>query len=468
MAVYVKDRQFRFVTVNQRFAEELRRTPADLVGKTDFDLTSGVFAERVRADDERIMASGVMEEFDQTYFRDGQNRILRTTKVPMRNAGGEVTGVLGMFCDITEQRHLEASHARQKEFVDAILAALPGILCLVDEEGHTIHWNSQAEELTGYTAEEIARTNVMDFYQGEDREKVLDALQQVLTTGHATVEANLTTKDRGELPLYHVGQRVTIAGRTYVLGFSLDVTEKRRTEEALRRKDAELEEQQRLAFSRLQLLSRRLLEIQEAERRSLARELHDELGQALTATKITLQTLERYPDPNSLAARLADARTIVDRALDQVRSLSLGLRPPLLDDLGLAAALRWLLDQHGRRTGVRVHFFDDAGNQRVDASIETASFRIAQEALTNATKHSWASTVHVELHRRDGWLHLHVRDNGLGFDVSGARERAASGASLGLMSMEERATLAGGHIEWTSGSGLGTHVHAWFPVGGRQ
>jgi signal transduction histidine kinase len=155
---------------------------------------------------------------------------------------------------------------------------------------------------------------------------------------------------------------------------------------------------------------------------------------------------------------------IVERALQQVRSLSLSLRPPLLDDLGLAAALRWLVDESAHRTGTRVEFLDGVSESRFDAATEIACFRIAQEALNNVDTHSGARNVVVNLQVQHDALHLRVLDDGAGFDVAAARGRAARGASLGLLGMEERAMLAGGGIEWHSVPGRSTEVHAWFPL----
>jgi signal transduction histidine kinase len=155
---------------------------------------------------------------------------------------------------------------------------------------------------------------------------------------------------------------------------------------------------------------------------------------------------------------------IVERALQQVRSLSLSLRPPLLDDLGLAAALRWLVDERAHRTGTRVEFLDGVSESRFDAATEIACFRIAQEALNNIDKHSGARNVSVNLQVQLEALHLRVLDDGAGFVVAAARGRAERGASLGLLGMEERATLAGGGIEWHSVPGRSTEVHAWFPL----
>src|SRR6202790_573594 len=207
-------------------------------------------------------------------------------------------------------------------------------------------------------------------------------------------------------------------------------------------------------------LSRRLFQIQEDERRHLARELHDQLGQALTAAKIDLQGAQGLEEHTAIVQRLDDSIATLERLLQQVRQLSLELRPPLLDDLGLVSALRWYLDQQAQRAGLRVEFFADPALERVDAAIETACFRVAQEALTNVVRHARAETVNVELDRTPETLHLVVRDDGIGFDVV----RAQQSASLGLLGMRERVTLLGGELDCKSAPGRGTEVHAFFPV----
>ncbi|HXF67690.1 MAG TPA: ATP-binding protein [Burkholderiales bacterium] len=228
---------------------------------------------------------------------------------------------------------------------------------------------------------------------------------------------------------------------------------KRRSEQALRE-----------AHGRLRALSSRMMRIQENERRTIARELHDEIGQALTAVKISLQSLLLEAGSAGSARRIEEGLRIVDRALEQVRSLSLDLRPSQLDDLGLTAALRWYLDRQSRLAGFEVRFGADPLPGRLHPEIETTCFRIAQEALTNVLRHAGARRVSVELRRRDAELELAVEDDGRGFDVAAARWRAARGASLGLASMEERAALAGGRLELASAPGEGTKVRVRLPL----
>ena len=158
-----------------------------------------------------------------------------------------------------------------------------------------------------------------------------------------------------------------------------------------------------------------------------------------------------------------------------MHDLSLNLRPSMLDDLGLVPALRWCTERQAALAGLESEVLADPAleqrledptlvKHRLDPMIETECFRVAQEALTNVVKHAKARTVTVELTRNEEQLHLSVRDDGVGFDVTSVREQAVRGASLGLLSMEERATLAGGGLQYHATPGQGTEVHAWFPL----
>ena len=215
---------------------------------------------------------------------------------------------------------------------------------------------------------------------------------------------------------------------------------------------------------KLQVLSHRLVQAQETERRNIARELHDEIGQALTVMQLNLQAMLQSPGTKALMSRLTESLKVADRVLEQVQDISLDLRPSILDDLGLEPALRWYTNRQAALAELKVKFHADRLERRLDPVVETECFRVAQEALTNVLRHARASAVTIELRKEDRQLNLRVRDDGVGFDVAPVRNQAVRGASLGLLSMEERASLAGGGLEFNSVPGRGTEVHAWFPL----
>jgi len=232
---------------------------------------------------------------------------------------------------------------------------------------------------------------------------------------------------------------------------------------ALSIQNARLFEEVRVGAERLGQLSRRLLDAQETERRHIAGELHDEIGQALTVLKINLRTAQRFTDSGELTLCLDGCVCAVVDLLEQVRGLSLDLRPSLLDDLGLAPALRWYLERQAQKLGLVAHLACDLPEGRLPPEIEIGCFRIVQEALTNVMRHAKASQVHVDLRRDGDALYLTIHDDGKGFDVQAARIGLMRGESMGLLGMEERAHLLGGRIEIESEPGQGTEIQVCLP-----
>lgn len=236
---------------------------------------------------------------------------------------------------------------------------------------------------------------------------------------------------------------------------------------------ARLFEQVRGSRERLQILYRRLMEGQETERHHIARELHDEIGQSLTAVKMSLQAIQHLSEARGateISAHLQESIAIVDHSLQRVRNLSLDLRPSLLDDLGLVAALRWYVDRQAQWAGITAEFIAEPEGLRLPNDLETVCFRVTQEALTNVVRHARAHHVHIALRKQDNEVSLTISDDGIGFDVHAAQKRAIRGSSLGLIGMQERVFLAGGEIEIVSKIAGGTSVRVRFPLqsNGRQ
>jgi signal transduction histidine kinase len=283
-------------------------------------------------------------------------------------------------------------------------------------------------------------------------------------------ESDLLLERRGKLAAESREARLALAvggGLVVVLlaaAFTMvvrDNRQRRAAEEELRRSNLSLEQrvaertaEQREAEARMRELSRRLLVVQEEERRALARELHDEVGQQLGAIKLNLKALAATArDPT----RIEDGLAIVDATIAHIRDRALELRPALLDDLGLAAALEWLCRQQAQRSGTSIQF-QASPLPALPAELATALYRIAQEGITNALKHASASAIGVSLRTDGNRLDVEVADNGKGFDP------ATAAAGIGLPGMRERASSLGGALGIDSKPGLGTKLFARFPL----
>lgn len=211
-------------------------------------------------------------------------------------------------------------------------------------------------------------------------------------------------------------------------------------------------------------LASQVVRAQEAERQRLSRELHDEIGQALTAVSFNLQAYQMSISNSTFEAHLRESLNIIESTLHQVRDFALDLHPTILDDLGLVAALEWYVGRQAERAGLTIDLVTDPPETNLPADLNTTCFRIVQEALTNILRHAKAKKVLVDLRLYNGQLELVVRDDGIGFDVPAARQRAARGASVGLLGMQERAILLKGQLQIKSARGHGTEIRAIFPL----
>jgi signal transduction histidine kinase len=226
-----------------------------------------------------------------------------------------------------------------------------------------------------------------------------------------------------------------------------DVTERKRAE-------AEMENY----HEQLQRLSKRLLEAHEAERRKIAMELHDEIGQVLTAVQLTLHGIKDFEKPEDVPERLGECIALVETSLQQVRDLSVDLRPWMLDQLGLVPSVRWYVDRQAQRGKFKAEIDTGTDIGRFSQIIETTCYRIIQESLTNILRYARATEVRVSLQKRENELQVNICDNGIGFDIDEVRSRKPGEKGLGLMGMEERVSLLGGKFHLQSQPGKGTTI----------
>ena len=220
----------------------------------------------------------------------------------------------------------------------------------------------------------------------------------------------------------------------------------------------------RASRARAQTLAKDILNAHEKERRLIARELHDEFGQELTSVQLGLQDIASLFDQSKTQTKLSDIMGTIEHVLEQMRTLSRGLRPSVLDDFGLVAALEWLAEQQNKMVGLEIEINADELAVRLPEEVETVCFRVVQEALTNVMRYGQATRVVIEIHRYDERLELVIHDNGVGFDLGEAMKNVTQGNSLGLLNMNERVELVGGQMQIDTAPGQGTRIYARIPL----
>lgn len=373
--------------------------------------------------------------------------------VPVREHGGRVTKLVASGVDISERKRTEVG-LRQAQQLAKLGYAVTRSDSAIESPSDTL------AQLIGVAPGQVPKTvrEWLTLLHPEDRELFRDKAIEAAKRGTRwDIEYRLRRGDGTWVDFRHVIEPLEgaadAAGRTRWFNMVQDVTEQKRAAAALRESQA-----------RLEALTRRLLEVQESERRFLARELHDEVGGLLTAVKLNLQSLRGKQSCVAAEAAIADGLGLVDGAIQAVRSLSLELRPAVLDDLGLIPALKWYCERQAERAGLQIELTLEAIDLKGAPELESACYRIVQEAMTNVLRHAKARRIQVTLRRTDGSFVLEIVDDGAGFDVAAARERNRAGEASGLLGMEERTALLGGQFRIESVPGAGSRVWVKFAV----
>ena len=431
----------------------------------------------------------------------------------LRDEAGQAVRMIGAMADMSERKREEALIVGQNQVLEMaargeplkiVLTALarlmeqqsPGMLCsilLLDEEGRRLRTGAAPslpedynEKVDGLSIGPESGSCGTAVYRGEPV-FVIDTLADPLwadsreiaqTFGLRACWSTPILSDKGKKALgsfamyykevrspstrdLQLAKIATHIGRIAIEG---NAAEAERTRMLLREKDLRAQAEGALAEiqegrERLRMLSRRLVALQEAERREISRELHDEVGQVLTGLMLMLEASANGPPHVQDAVSRQEMMRLVNELMNRVREMSMNLRPPMLDDLGLIPALLWHFDRYTIQTQVHVDFHH-SGMKRYAMEIETAAFRIIQEALTNVARHAGATEVKVEIRADRDSLAISVEDTGRGFD----QHAVLSGASSGLAGMRERAQLVGGRFRIHTEPGRGTRLTAELPL----
>lgn len=445
----------------------------EILGCTDAEVgsTPDEWTRRVHPDDIALVQAKLQAHLDGTSERYScEHRLLRTDDsylwvlergmVVKRDATGKPLRIVGTTTDISARRKAD----QQLHLLEAGLAHINDLVIITSADPsdapypRIVYVNEAFVRHTGYSrAEAIGNTPAM--LQGPKTQhgeltRIAAALKR-----WQPVQAELInyTKSGVEfwLEIAISPLKDACGWVTHWVAVERDIGERQKASLQMQSTLNALHSSQ----EQLQTLSRRILNAQETERRRVALELHDELGQALTAVKINLMSPNgAIAGAGSPSALQVENVRIVEEALQQVRRLALALRPSMLDDLGLEAALSWLVKSAtvGRDASIELHC--TMVTDRVAAEIETACFRIVQESLTNIRRHARAKHVRITLIADYETLNLTVQDDGVGFDMEQPRNRSSEGYSLGLLGIRERALAVGGNVNIVSAPGKGCTV----------
>ena len=447
--MWLKDRDGRYRFANAGFLEHHGLQSEQVIGQRDAQLFPPAQARAMSAHDAEVMSRDEPIHFEQASRQGGVERVSLVVKFPVAGGIGAVA------TDITGRRLTEQALREQR----TLLAEAQKVAGLGswewDPESGRLLWSEALFRIYGLAPESFRPSfeGYLERVHPEDRQNSGAMMARALMDGRGFTMEERILRPGGEIRYLRSHGEVTRNERgkpLKILGACLDVTEQHHSESALRQ-----------AAQDLHALTRKLVEAEEAERRRIARELHDRVGQALSALNINLDIVLKddalAPAPKK---RLEDSLGLVERTLESIENVMADLRPPLLDEYGLAAALGWHAEEFSRRTDIEVRVADhspEARSLRLDAAL--ALYRIAQEALNNVLKHAHARNVRIEISTIDNHVTLAVQDDGQGFDP--AKIRAGR---WGMTTMRERAAAAGGELSLESAAGRGTCVRVRVPL----
>ena len=489
------------VSANHATKSFLEMSLEDLQRQAEMELNSPQGFERVWIENyQRCLREGAPVRFQYEHPHSSGNRWLEVNATFIGNSASGKPRFSFVAEDITERKRAEQALRESEVLLNQVLESTLDVVFAVDWD-YCLLVNNQRHQ-QALVASGGHRFEVGEFVLSPDYPLELRAYwksgydralggEECKLESEASIEGQQHVYENNFSPLRDASGAIIGA-----LIVAHDITERKRTEEALRQLNERLEqrvaertaellesnenlkkenverrrvEQERedllqkiqQAHDQLQGLSRQLIETQERERRAIGRELHDEIGQTLTGLKILLDVAQRLLN-GEYRQKLAQAQQAAGELIDRVSALSLDLRPPMLDDLGLLPALLWFVDRYASQTNIQVEFHH-AGilNRRFAPAIETAVYRLAQEALTNAARYAGVNNVVVRINAGEAEMELSIEDAGKGFEV----QSALSGKNtVGLSGMRERVRLLSGDLEIDSEPGQGTRIFIRLPL----
>ncbi len=370
-------------------------------------------------------------------------------------ADGKALRIVGITQDITKRKNNENEILKEKQLSDTIINSLPGAFYLYSREGKFLRWNTNFEKITKYNGVEIINMHPLDFFHEDEKALIAEKIENTFLYGEQNVEAHLYIKTKEKIPYYFTGIAIDYEGATCLMGVGIDISARVEAQEEIKRTSEQLRQ-----------LALHLQTIREEERKRIGREIHDELGQQLTAIKMDVAWVDKKipNEASQVKAKLKNVIELLDGSNKSIRRILTELRSGILDDHDLLGAIEWLGKKFTANTGIPVQF--TFPENRIDAPepIGNCIFRLCQEAFTNITRHSGAAKVFVSLSIHEHTVTAIVEDDGIGFDIASVQYDK----SFGILGMKERVLSLGGEFELISSPGGGTKIALQLPYISRE
>ncbi len=449
------DKDFNFIRVNEAYAKACQRDVSEFPGHNHFEFypsdAKGIFEQVVKTKEPfQVFARPFVfpdhPEWGVTYWD--------WTLTPLLDETGEVKFLVFALEDVTEQKQAQDALRAISSYTRGLIEASIDPLVTISADGKVMDVNRATELVTGVPREQLIGSDFLDYFT--EPEKAREGYQEVFSKGTVRDYPLAIRHSSGHITqvLYHATVYRNEAGEVQgIFAAARDITKRKRAEEALRESE-----------NRLRILSSQLLAVQENERKRISRELHDSIGQSLSAIKFRVENILQEVG-ESRVKPLEDLIPIIQESIEEARRIQMDLRPSILDDLGILATLSWFCREFEKiYSTIRIEKLVQIQENEVSTQLKTVIFRIMQEALNNVAKHSKANFILLSLRKTDGTIELTIQDNGQGFDLNEVLSIESSRRGLGLTSMRERAELSGGSFVIESVRGKGTIVRATWPL----
>ena len=453
--IYVKDMNLRHLINNVANVKLIGAgSEEETLGKTVLDYFQHDLALKYIQDDMKILQTKnpMINNEELVATKDGSQRWLLTTKLPLKDKNNNTIGLVGISRDITEQKEAEQRLRLSEKKYKLLFESNPMPMWMLSLSDHSfIDVNEAALKHYGYTRKEFLALNATEIRPKEEQERYLDESKRHIpglsyrgTWPHKKRDGSIIYVDIHANDLVYEGKQVRLV-------LANDVSEKLSAESNLKK-----------SYSDIRELASHLQDIREEERAGIAREIHDELGQQLTGLKMDMYWLAKRVnlyENGQVGVKLNNTIALLDKTIKTVRRISTELHPSILDDLGLIAAIEWYSQEFAKRSDLHIDFQTGIREFTFPPTMSIALFRICQESLTNIARHANAKNVSISLEPNENKIILTITDDGKGFDIN----KKTGKKSLGLIGMRERALMMNGEFEISSEPGKGTSLVVKIP-----